>query len=372
MKKPNYKWLLVLFLLVACSAVVWFATRDQELKAPRQVHVVSWGGQFQADLVQSWLQPAAQQANIKLQTEAWSGDYGALTTQLQRGTTDWDLIHVEDFFIDNPNVRPYLAEFTRSKLKTVLSELSEESVEYAIPVHAFAYVLTFRPAELPIQTTPSWSDFFNPAIKAKRGVRDSPLGVIEASLLSKGKDLEKTLYDKDLTPQQLEELLNESISQMEAIKDQIVWWTSGDQLQRGLTSGEMVMAIAWSGRVKNSHASVNGSEPDISKWRLRVNPETAIVSADYWVIPKSSSNSSEANELLESLYLSKDSEKWASEYAAKQAYLPLVKTFKASDAASESYLKLASPKQGVRMSSKFWGNHYSTVMDTWRTWRSKN
>lgn len=126
----------------------------------------------------------------------------------------------------------------------------------------YGYVLVFRADQLKLGVQPTWKEFFDPNIRGRRAMRDFPVGNIEIALLSLGRDLQKQLYVPNLTRSEVETQVEDALRQMASIRQQMVWWNTGDQLQQLLVSGDVLMAASWSGRVWSVHQQICGSESE--------------------------------------------------------------------------------------------------------------
>lgn len=97
-------------------------------------------------------------------------------------------------------------------------------------------------------------------------------GTLEAALMADG------IAPDDLYPLDVDRAL----AKLDTIKDDIVWWSDGDESIRLLTSGECDMGMAWSGRVFNAVSQDNA--PLAMTW------DQAIYTSAYYAIPKGAPN----------------------------------------------------------------------------------
>src|SRR5262245_18004957 len=89
-------------ILALCLPFLAACRGSEKKETDSIVRVVSWGGQFQRDLLRYWIEPSAKMCSIKTESTSWDGDYGGLTTRIVRGTNTWDLVHVEAHYVSNP------------------------------------------------------------------------------------------------------------------------------------------------------------------------------------------------------------------------------------------------------------------------------
>ena len=366
---------------VIASSTLLFSCSQQSPDAST-VRVVSWGGQFQADLIGSWVQPASKATGISLQTEAWDGDYGALTTRIDKKLNTWDLVHVELFYVLKPQYQDLFETFPDRTLFTLSEGIRSDKTTnhlveggYAAPVLEYAYVVAgrsdksgrYNPATI------GWKQFWDlEAIPGRRGLRDFPVGNIEAALASLGHDPRTYLYNES-DPAQIQQKVEAALNRLTEISSSVVWWKTGDELQQGLESGDMVLAGAWSGRVLAAFRTLCPRATQVDKCVIAANPSTALISTDWWVIPKASPHAKNANRLLIAMF-SQSAITGAIEFSNKQGYAAPVNQENASDAIATYFLKLGSSKNSQlagHIDEQFWSKNFDAINDTWRTWRAR-
>jgi len=343
------------------------------------VRLASWGGKFQEDLIDTWVQPAARAAGVQIEPGSWNGEYGALTARIKKGINDWDLIHVEDHYVSVPEAG-LLFETFADRVSIPLSDPNlSQKLPQAIPVLQYAYVLAYykdapglkQQLDSAKQQKPNWATFWNiAAVPGKRGMRDFPIGNIEIAISSLGLNVEENLYKPSLSRAELEAVLNKAFERLDQLKPHVYWWSSGDQLQKAISSGETKLAAAWSGRVSAAHHDLCATNVECN---LDINEATALVATDWWVIPKGAKNAAAANTLLKAMYSSPDSPHWAQAFALKQAYSVPLNGLTIADPVAARYLSLNSANTNVlgRISHRFWGANYDWIASRWSMWRAR-
>ena len=107
---------------------------------------------------------------------------------------------------------------------------------------------------------------------------------------SPSETLEVALLGDDVPPENLYPLdVDRALNKLDTIKDQIVWWETGGQLQQQLADSEVALASAWNGRVQTE---INAGTPVKIQWNQNLQ------TADYLVVPKGTANKEEAMELI--------------------------------------------------------------------------
>lgn len=356
-------------LLLSCSKT---ASNNQPTPdKQRPVKIVSWGGQFQDDMRVNWWQPAAQKCGVDFESGSWDGDYGALSSRIRKGINDWDLVHVEAHYVKSPEAASLFESFPARKLTRVNPQLKNE---FAVPILEYGYVLAYRTDLFKAETAPNWTTFFDPqAVPGHRALRDFPVGNIEIALISKGYNVEETLYSSALPRAQVEQRVDEALQQFDRIKPSIIWWTSGDQLQRILTGGEAPLTAAWSGRVWSAHKQLCPNVP-LENCSLKANEQTSLVSTDWWIIPKNAPNARRANDFLECMYSENEAITGAQKFQFAQGYALPLEGLQIEDPVARYYLGLgssANTKVQGRIQEEFWSTNFEWINARWLTWRSR-
>ena len=371
--------------LAAITLVILAPISCSDAPKPNEpIHIVSWGGQFQADLMQTWVEPAAKEAGVPIRTEIWAGDYGALSLRIKSGLNAWDLVHVEAHYVMDPR---------RSELFHVLDiDLNSTSVDRSfldnpqtatvlkenmvIPVLQYAYVAFARGEET--QQAPNkftWSDFWNiKQYPGRRGLRNTPIGNIEAALLSMGRNPDSELYNlRD--PAAVDDITNQALERLNEIAGEVLWWSSGDTLESAMTTREVVYGAAWSGRAFRVHEKLCGDKTPTDCDLLRVYPDTALISTDWWIVPKNSIRKSEVEKLAAKLY-GTNGASYARLFFERQGYSSPIKISQPIDSTGERTLQYffdlgRGDLGGQTISESFWGLHHEKIQKKWELWRNQ-
>lgn len=364
--------------LVMCLLMVGAVTSCGKESSDTDVKVVSWGGTFQSDLMTSWVAPAAKDAQLNLQTEAWDGDYGALTTRIRRGLNNWDLVHVELFYVLQDNYQDLFESYPQQQLEIVSDLIRKDQSGgelirngYAAPVLEYGYVVAGHPINGRPASSMSWQDFWDTKkFPGHRGLRDFPVGNIEAALASLGYDPVRYLY-REKDPGKLRIKVQEALQRLDELSPNILWWKSGDDLQQGLVSGDYQLAAAWSGRVLAAYRKLCKPATVPEDCPISANPATALISTDWWIIPKNAPHKENAARLLKYMF-ARAARDGAIQFSEKQGYAAPISDFKVNDAVANTILRLgSSANHGLaRIDERFWSKNYDQISMQWKEWRA--
>jgi putative spermidine/putrescine transport system substrate-binding protein len=302
----------------------------------------------------------------------------ALALRIRRDLNTWDLVHVEAqdaFRNDRSELFAQFLDRSVGRLEPRLKERPVIKEGFGMPVMEWAYVLTFQRDQLPTSTSdaPTWADLWNlDEYPGPRGIRNWPMGIIEIALISLGRDVNSSLYATDLTRPQLEEQVADALERLDEIYDIIVWWDTGDQLQRGVATGEFSLATGYSGRVGFEYRTICPDPSSADICRIAINPDTAIVATDWWVIPKGARRAEHASRLLEAMYGSEEAIRGAQDFSEALGYRIPIKGLTVAEPI-DRFLRVgssANPNALVYVNERFWSDHFTWINDRWQLWRS--
>ncbi len=358
--------------VVLISALATLTCRDKP-QTLRSVTVVSWGGRYQDLLFSEWVIPAAEKARIPVDGQSYNGEYQTITRMAQSNTTSWDLVQVETFFAAQAKSAGLLEQFDPKPTGFLASDATASLAGYAYPTIGWSYVLAWNQAALDQRRLPApsgWNAIWDfSRFPGKRALRDVPQGNIEMALLADGlsrADITNRLYKAaDLS------LVERAFKKLDGLHGQVVWWSSGDQVQRELENAGVTLAATWNGRVwlgRTRPLSGKQVGPDI-----RLDYRDAILDWDWWIVPKGSRNASLAARLVNELYHSPDG---AIRFAQSMGYGPPIESWETRLKGQRELLELM-PTTVENVSGQlvsdpsFWSKHYTHISERWTDWRAR-
>ncbi len=115
----------------------------------------------------------------------------------------------------------------------------------------------------------------------KRALEKRPINNLEWALVCDGVPAEE-IYEVLDTPEGIERALR----RLDTIKQDVIWWTSGDEPAKLLAKGDVVIASAYNGRL---FSLVTAAKPKVAMlW------DRQVFDFDGWIIPKGAPNLNEA------------------------------------------------------------------------------
>jgi putative spermidine/putrescine transport system substrate-binding protein len=212
----------------------------------RPLTFCSWGGALSATEKAAFMDPFSHARGIDIANVSPT-NYAKLKAMVEANAVEWDLVCVGGYFIYNGRDAKILQPIDYSIVKP--DHLARYwRTEYGLYTTTGASVIAYNTNSFPPGNEPkSWADFWN--VKDFPGPRSlySRLWYnYEAALLAGG------VARGEIYPA-TKEKMKLAFAKLTEIKPQVsVWWTSGAQPPQLLSTGEVTMAMAWSGRIADA------------------------------------------------------------------------------------------------------------------------
>ncbi|MBV9754600.1 MAG: ABC transporter substrate-binding protein [Hyphomicrobiales bacterium] len=242
----------------------------------------SWGGALSDLEKAALLDPFAKTKAIEI-VAASPTNYAKLKAMVEAGQPEWDLVDVGGRFIWQG--ADLLEPLDMSLIPNAKALDKSWVASKGIFTSTGATVIAWNTKAFPEGKGPkSWKDFWNVKdFPGPRGLYKPFYYNYEAALLAAGTPRDQVFPVTD-------EKAKLAIEKIRELKPSIkVWWTAGAQPPQLLTSGELAMSSAWSGRVlavKKENAPVDMTYDDGIAW------------GNAWVVPKGTPNAKLAMEAI--------------------------------------------------------------------------
>lgn len=203
----------------------------------------SWGGALSETEKQAFMDPFAQMRGIEILNVSPTS-YAKIKAMVEAGAVEWDLVNVGGQFIYQGRDAGILEPIDYSIVKADHLEPHWRK-EYGVYTSTGASVIAFNTQSFPAGSEPqSWADFWN--VKDFPGPRSLYARLYynyEAALRAAGVPAAEIYPATD-------EKVEMALGKLAELKPSItVWWTTGAQPPQLLSTGEVAMALAWSGRI---------------------------------------------------------------------------------------------------------------------------
>jgi len=243
----------------------------------RDLTVVSWGGTYQDAQREIYFKPYAKLTGKPLLDESWDGGIGVVTAKVKAGSPNWDVVQVEAEELALGCADGLYEKIDWSKIGNKDGFLPSAVDECGVGAIVWSTALSYDADKLK-DGPKSWADFWDTKkFPGKRSLRKSAKYALEFALMADGVEPAK-VYDVLSTPAGVDR----AFKKLDEIKPNVVWWESGAQPLQLLSSGEVVMAAAYNGRI----TGINRTE----KKHFKVVWPGSIYAVDSWVILKGAEN----------------------------------------------------------------------------------
>ena len=227
--------------------------------AASAVTVASWGGAYTESQQKAYADTYSDPGSIVF--ENYNGGLGEVRAQVESGSVTWDLVDVlpgdaitgcdEGLFED---ISSEIASMgvPGPDGESIAEDMENNGLEYhsgwdcCVPQIFWTYVVFYDPDAFPGEKPDSMADFFDvEKFPGKRGIHTWATGIIEKAMVADG-------VEPNAVPTVLEKqtgALDRAFAKLDTIKDHVVFWSSGSKPLELVKSGEVIMAIAYNGRV---------------------------------------------------------------------------------------------------------------------------
>ncbi len=252
--------------------------------ADRPFTFTSWGGALSDAEKAAFTDPFAASKGIQI-VNASPTETAKIKAMVQSGNVEWDLVDVGGRTVWQGGKEGFLEQLDLSKSPNA-SKLEKGWVSpYGVATSTGASIMAWSTTAFPDGGPQSWADFWDVTrFPGPRGLYKYFYYNYEAALLAAG------VKREEVFPYTTEKA-DMALAKVKELKPNVsVWWGAGAQPPQLLSSGELALSSAWSGRMLAAEAEgapVGHTYKDGIAW------------ANWWVIPKGSPNAAVAHELLD-------------------------------------------------------------------------
>lgn len=221
----------------------------------KAVTIASWGGAYTESQIKAYKDTFSNPDKIKF--VSYNGGLDEIRNQVENNTVKWDILDVlpmdaitgcdEGIFQD---ISKYYKNFPKGPNNTnIIDDMKLTGIKNptncCVPQVFWSYVIFFDKNAFPGNKPSTVADFFDlKKFPGKRAINTWAAGPIQMAALSAGisiKNIEKELSTK--------KGLDKAMSELIKIEDDVIFWSSGSKPIELVKSGEVIMAIAYNGRI---------------------------------------------------------------------------------------------------------------------------
>jgi putative spermidine/putrescine transport system substrate-binding protein len=311
---------------------------------------VAWGGSTQQALNETMWSPFAEQGGVTYNEDTFGGQYSLVKQKAESPDGQWDVVEVTTTTVLEGVAESLYVELPKG-VRNVGGLKPEAARRHAVGVFEWWTAMAWNEKRIPSGVSPpsSWKDFWNvEKYPGTRGFRRSPRTTLEIALLADGVNPD-SLYPLDV---------DRALSKLSEIRDNIVWWETGADLQTRLLN-RYTMTSAWSGRV---WTLISKEQP------VDMTLRGALADRDWWVILKNSEYKQEAIDFLEYSV----QPEVQTRFANATGYGPVnEQSYTALSDSAQQYIPAPSDTTIVEFNAKWWSENESQVREKWNSWLRK-
>ena len=314
--------------------------------------LVTWGGTTEEGYKTALADPFTEETGIP--TEMVNPvDYGKYAAQIESDQVTWDWVDVEGWFpVQNPD---WWAPIDRDVVKVddadiiTLPGQDKPAKDWALPSGSYSFVMAYR-TDTDKKVPSTWAEFFDTEnFPGKRAVYNYPYGMLEVALIADGVAYED-LYPLDI---------DRALKKLDTVRDDLVFWNSGAELQQIMTSGEADFSFAWNNRIANL---ANAGEPVAIQWSENLQD------GGYHVTAKNNPQLDETMQLFAKLM----DEDVQVQIAEATGYSPSLRSaLEAMPEDKQVWYNAYPENQDQAIGSidlDWWAENFDTAVDKWSSW----
>jgi putative spermidine/putrescine transport system substrate-binding protein len=255
-----------------------------------EVNFASWGGEYEASQQKAYVD-TWDKGTVKFLK--YGGSLDEIRIQVNSGSVNWDIVDVlphdarvgcdEGLFeeLDRDMFEP--APDGTSMDDDIMVEVPNDCV---VPQAIWSYLFFYKEGTFKGEQPTTISDFFDvEKFPGKRGIHAWPNALIEMALVADGVEI-RDVYRVMSTSAGIDR----AFSRLDSIKDHTEIWYSGEMPIEMVKSGEVVMSIAFNGRI--GAAILSEDEKFVAVW------DGQVLEEEWLVLLTGAPNKDEAMEFL--------------------------------------------------------------------------
>ncbi|MGY4430792.1 putative spermidine/putrescine transport system substrate-binding protein [Bradyrhizobium sp. F1.13.1] len=251
-----------------------------------QLTIVSTGGALQKAQRKALFEPFSNTSGVRITEDESDGGAAKIRAMVDTKTVSWDVVDSGGGAAIQMCNEGVLEPIDWKKLGLDRSKFTDpDEMDCGVPSQSAAAVIAYDKEKLP-NGPQIIADLFDlKKFPGKRGLYKSAAYNLEWALIADGVPV-KDVYKVLGTPEGVDRAFNK----LDTIKKDVIWWTSGAQAPQLLADGQVVMTVAWNGRIYDANKN--------SGKHFQIIWDAQQPLRDYWVIPKGTRHLDEAYKFI--------------------------------------------------------------------------
>ncbi|MFK8253998.1 ABC transporter substrate-binding protein [Ancylobacter terrae] len=319
--------------------------------------IVTFGGAFENAVNKAFFEPFTAKTGIAIVKEQYDGGLAKLRGMVEAKNTTWDVIDLESNDAIAGCDEGLLQKLDPKLLGDVNDFIPGAVLPCAVASMVWSTVYAYDTTRMPTAPT-TMADFFDlQKFPGKRGLRKSPKGALEWSLIADGVPVAE-VYKTLGTPEGVER----AFKKLSTIKKDIVWWEAGAQPPQLLADGAVAMTMAYNGRIRV--AQLEAKRPFAIVW------DGQVYDYEWWGIPTGAKNVKASQDFVS--YASQADNIWK-----LSNYIPYAPPRKSAVAKVDPQVLPHLPtapdnfKNALQINAEFWADNFDSLNSRFLTWLSQ-
>lgn len=254
-----------------------------------KLKISTWDGSYKISQEKAFFAPFTAKTGTSIDISTHKKPLELLKKWKQDENSSLDLIDLSTYEAEKACDAGYLISLNEGNISKGPNNepietdfLSDSLIDCAVPSVAWSALMVVKNGKFTKKKPRSWSDFFNvKRFAGKRSLKKSARYSLEAALLADKVKLDDLYYTLSTEAGQ-----KRAFKVLDRLKDNIVWWETSQQAINNLKNEDVVMGLAYNGRLFNA---IIGDGLDLTLiWQGQ------IYDMDYWAIPSNTANRDKA------------------------------------------------------------------------------
>jgi putative spermidine/putrescine transport system substrate-binding protein len=312
---------------------------------------VSYGGIYQDGQMKAGVTPFGVASGAKILQDGPT-DNAKIKVQVTTNNVVWDVIDTTNIFAAQQCGKLFQLLDTKI-VDTSKIPAGDVTDKCSVPAMSYGLIVVYNTKKYGTNPPKSWADFYDTKkFPGKRGIEGSigqiDPGVLEGALVADGVS-PTAMYPLDV---------KRGLKKMSSIRKDIVFWATGAQSQQFIESGQVDMALVWSGR---AYSAVKNGAPFAPMWNQWM-PE-----ADVIAVPVGAKNPAAAFAMI-NYYLGATQQAKLTELTS---YSPINVDSRPNLGALQQSFSTTTPERiadAFHLDNSWWAQNYDSMISAYTTW----
>ena len=341
-------------IISVCFSASLFLASPSFGEPSTQLKISTFGGAYKASQEKAFFIPFTEETGTKIDVSTHENPLELLKDWKENGKKSTDLIDLSSYEAEQACDAGLLVSLDQNEISKGANGLSIQAdfmanslIDCAVPSVAWSALMAVKNGTFKKKKPRSWIDFFNvKRFPGKRSMKKSARYSLETALLADGVKADDLYFQLSTIDGQ-----KRAFHKLSSLKDNIVWWENSKDAIANLTTKEVVMGLAFNGRLFNS---IIGDGLDVTLiWQGQ------IYDLDYWAIPSNTNNRAVALDFINFATSSKqlaEQSKWMPYGPMRQSSLKYIGKHDIANIHMAPYLPTTKAhfRKAIKFNENFW------------------